>query len=187
VTNNTAGSITLGTPAVTVTAPFANTSATTCTNGKIIASKGTCVISVTFKPTVVGFVKGSVSLFDNDPTSPQSAVLRGTGTAIKFTPASINFGTVNRGTTVPDTVTVSNVGTTTVTFTGAEISGTNSADFGQSGGNPPCGGSLKAGASCNFSATFDPSKDAAESATYKLYDNSPGSPQTLPLTGKGQN
>jgi hypothetical protein len=83
--------------------------------------------------------------------------------------------------------TVSNVGTTTVTFTGAEIAGTNSADFGQNGGNPPCSGSLKAGATCNFSVTSDPSKDATESATYKLYDNSPGSPQTLPLTGKGQN
>jgi sugar lactone lactonase YvrE len=187
VTNNTAGSITLGTPAVTATVPFLNMSTTTCTNGKIIASKGTCVINVAFKPTVVGFVKGSVSLFDNDPTSPQSATLRGTGTGIKFTPASINFGTVNRGTTVSDTVTVANVGTTTVTFTGAEISGTNSADFGQSGGNPPCGGSLKAGASCNFSVTFDPSKDAVENAAYKLFDNSPGSPQTLPLTGKGQN
>jgi hypothetical protein len=160
--------VTLSTSAVTVSAPFVNASGTTCTNCKVLA-------------------KGTVSLFDNDPTSPQSATLRGTGTAIKFTPASINFGTVNRGTTVSDTVTVSNVGTTTVTFTGAEIAGTNSADFGQSGGNPPCGGSLKAGTTCNFSVTFDPSKDANESATNKLYDNSPGSPQTLPMTGKGQN
>src|SRR5260370_21451349 len=41
VTNNNSGSITLGNPAVTVTAPFLNTSTTTCTNGKIIVSKAT--------------------------------------------------------------------------------------------------------------------------------------------------
>jgi sugar lactone lactonase YvrE len=186
VTNNTAGNVTLSASAVTVTAPFVNASGTTCTNGKVLAAKATCIINVSFKPTVVGLAKGSVSLFDNDPTSPQSATLRGTGTGIKFTPASINFGTVTRGQTVSDTVTIYNVGTTTVTFTGAEISGTNSADFGQSGGNPPCSGSLKAGANCNFSVSFDPSKVGTENATYKVFDNSPGSPQTLPLTGKGQ-
>jgi hypothetical protein len=112
--------------------------------------------------------------------------LRGVGTGVKFTPSPISFGTVTRGTTVSKTVTVANVGTTTITFTGAEISGTNSADFGQSGGNPPCSGSLNAGANCTFTVTFDPSKVGTENATYKLYDNSPGSPQTLPLTGKGQ-
>jgi trimeric autotransporter adhesin len=184
VTNNTAGNVTLSASAVTVSAPFVNASGTTCTNGKVLAAKATCIINVSFKPTVAGLAKGTVSLFDNDPTSPQSATLRGTGTGIKFTPTSINFGTVTRGQTVSDTVTVSNVGTTTVTFTGAEISGTNSADFGDSP-NPPCG-TLVAGASCNFTVTFDPTKVGTESATYKVFDNSPGSPQTLPLTGKGQ-
>jgi hypothetical protein len=187
VTNNTAAAITLKTPAVSVTAPFLNTSATTCTNGKVIAATGTCFIYVAFKPTAAGLAKGTVSLFDNDSTSPQTAALEGAGTTVRLTPAPINFGIVNRGATVYNTVTVKNVGATTVTFTGAEISGPNSADFGQSGGNPPCSGLLIAGASCTFSVSFDPSKDAAESATYKLYDNSPGSPQTLPLKGTGQN
>jgi len=187
VTNNTTGNVTLSTPAVTVAAPFVNASGTTCTNGKVLAAKATCIINVSFKPTVAGLAKGTVTLSDNDPTSPQSATLRGTGTGIKFAPNPVNFNSVNRGTTATVTVTLYNVGTTTITFTGAEISGANSADFGQSGGNPPCSGSLKAGANCPFNVTFDPSKDATENATYKLYDNSPGSPQTLPMTGKGQN
>jgi hypothetical protein len=187
VTNNTAGPVTLGATAINVTAPFFTLATTTCTNNLVLASSATCFIYVTYRPTVVGLVTGKLSLLDSDPTSPQSIALRGTGTGISFTPFSVSFGLVNRGTTVYSTITVKNVGTTTVTFTGGAISGTNSADFGQSGGNPPCSGFLIAGASCTFSVSFNPSKDALESATYKLYDNSPGSPQLLKLSGTGQN
>ena len=81
---------------------------------------------------------------------------------------------------------IRNVGTTTVTFLGWEISGANSGDFNETSGDPPCSGSLLAGASCNITVTFDPSKTGSEAATYKVFDNSPGSPQTLALSGKGQ-
>ena len=164
-----------------------NSGATTCTNGLVIASHGTCLIYVIFKPTVVGLATGTVSLGDSDSTSPQTATLRGTGTGIKFTPTAVAFGNVNRGTQVFNAVTVKNVGTTTITFTGSEISGVNSADFSQNGGAVPCSGSLVAGASCTFNVYFDPSVDGNEVATYKLFDNSPGSPQLLYLTGTGQN
>jgi hypothetical protein len=33
---------------------------------------------------------------------------------------------------------------------------------------------------------FTPSKVGAEKATYKVFDNSPGSPQSLALSGTGQ-
>ena len=186
LTNNTGVSITLSNPAVTVTGPFASASSTTCTNNLVLAKLATCFVNVDFKPTVVGFASGTLSIADTDVTSPQTAALQGVGTGIKFSTTSINFGTVTRGQTVSDTVTVYNVGTTTVTFKGAEIQGTNSADFGSTSGNPPCNGSLLAGANCTFSLTFDPSIVGSESATYKLFDNSPGSPQTIAVKGTGQ-
>jgi sugar lactone lactonase YvrE len=186
LTNNTGVSITLSNPAVTVTGPFASASSTTCTNSLVLAKLATCFVNVDFKPTVVGFASGTLSIADTDVTSPQTAALQGVGTGIKFSTTSINFGTVTRGQTVSDTVTVYNVGTTTVTFKGAEIQGTNSADFGSTSGNPPCNGSLLAGANCTFSLTFDPSIVGSESATYKLFDNSPGSPQTIAVKGTGQ-
>jgi hypothetical protein len=40
-------------------------------------------------------------------------------------------------------------------------------------------------APCTFTVTFTPSIMRTESATYLVYDNSPGSPQSLPLTGTG--
>jgi len=192
VTNNTGVSITLGNPAVTVTPAFnIATATTTCTNSLVVAASGTCVISVTFKPTVVGFAQGTVSIADSDVTSPQSVPLQGYGTGIKFTPSTVNFGTVTRGTQVSSTVTITNVGTTNVFFTGAELSGTNSADFSVNyGDNAPCNNTasnpLKPAGTCQITVYMIPSKVGAENGSYKVFDNSVGSPQVLTLTGKGQ-
>ena len=42
------------------------------------------------------------------------------------------------------------------------------------------------GGTCQLTVYFDPTKVGAESATYKVFDNSVGSPQTLPMAGTGQ-
>jgi hypothetical protein len=191
LTNNTGVNITLGNPAVTLTGPFVNASGTTCTNGAVLANTGTCIVNVAFKPTALGFVKGSLSVADSDVTSPQTVDLRGTGTGIKFTPASVNFGTVNKGTQVSSTVTITNVGPTAVAFTGAEVVGPNSANFSVNySTNPPCNNGtntpLLPGATCQITVYFLPTVVGAESAKYKVFDNSPGSPQALPLAGRGQ-
>jgi Abnormal spindle-like microcephaly-assoc'd, ASPM-SPD-2-Hydin/NHL repeat len=191
LTNNTGVSLTLSNPAITMTGPFTNAATTTCTNSLVIAASGTCVINVTFKPAAVGFALGSVKVNDSDVTTPQSVVLQGYGTGIKFTPATVNFGTVTRGTQVSSTVTITNVGTTNVYFTGAELAGTNSADFSVNyGDNAPCNNTasnpLKPAGTCQITVYFDPSKVGTENSSYKVFDNSVGSPQSLALTGKGQ-
>ncbi len=191
LTNNTGVSITLSNPAITVSAPFASASSTTCTNSLVIAATGTCIINVNFKPTAVGFAIGSLKVNDSDITSPQSVSLQGYGTGIKFSSNTINFGTVTRGQTVSSTVTITNVGTTNVSFTGAEISGTQSADFSDNyGDGAPCNNystnPLKPGGTCQVTVSFDPSIVGTENASYKVFDNTIGSPQSLSLTGKGQ-
>jgi hypothetical protein len=128
---------------------------------------------------------------DSDVTSPQSVQLQGNGTGIKFTPATVNFGTVTKGHLVSSTATITNVGTTKVFFSGGEISGTNSADFTDNyNDNPPCNNSatnpLLPGKTCQITVSFNPSKVGTENAAYKVFDNSVGSPQSLTLTGKGQ-
>ncbi|HUA16647.1 MAG TPA: choice-of-anchor D domain-containing protein [Verrucomicrobiae bacterium] len=191
LTNNTGASITLANPAVSVTGPFVVATTTTCTPDLVIASTGTCVINVEFKPTVVGFASGSVSVFDNDVTGAQSVALQGYGTAVKFTPGSVTFGATNRGTQVYASVTITNEGKTPVAFTGGEISGANSADFSVSSNvNPPCNNGsstpLQPGKTCQITVYFDPSIVGSESATFKVFDNSVGSPQTMSLKGTGQ-
>jgi|HubBroStandDraft_2_1064218.scaffolds.fasta_scaffold00529_9 hypothetical protein len=184
--NSTGNTLTLGNPALTVTTGFViNKSVTTCTNGLQIAASGNCVIGVQFKPTVIGYQTGTLSVADSDTTSPQTAALSGTGISIGFTPTSVNFGTVTDGQcSSQDTVTVANSGPTTVTFTGSDIVGPNSPDFREN--NSTCGSSLTSGANCNIVVQFCPVTTKKESATYELFDNSLGSPQKLPMTGTGQ-
>jgi hypothetical protein len=183
LTNNDTASITLGTTALTFSGPFVSASGTTCTNGLVVASKGTCIIEVQFEPTAVGYVTGTLSVSDSDTTSPQTVALAGTGTAVMFSPTSINFGDVTDGTQVSATTTLTNVGTTTLNLIGFELSGANSADFSYSA---PCGSTMAAGATCTITIYFTPTTTKSESAKFKLFDNSRGSPQTVALVGTGQ-
>jgi len=186
LTNTTGASITLGNPPVSVTGPFPIAAGTTCTKGKVVANKGTCLIYVAFLPTAPGYVTGSLSVTDTDASSPQTVALSGTGTAIKFTPSAVNFGTVGIGFPVSTAITVTNVGAHTVTFAAVNIN-SSIADFSTNAGEPPCGGPLAPAATCTFSVFFTPSVVANESATLQLFDNSASSPQTLALSGTGSN
>jgi hypothetical protein len=187
LTNSTGVSLTLGSPALSVTGPFAIATSGTCTNGLVLgttSSTDTCTIEVAFKPTVVGYASGTLSITDSDVTSPQTVALSGTGTSIKLSPASINFGDVTDGTQVNSTVTVTNEGTTTVGISALDLDGANSADFSYSNG---CGSSVAAGTNCAITVYFDPSQVGAEKATLKIIDSATGSPQTVALSGTGQN
>jgi len=187
LTNSTGAALTLGTHALSVSGPFLTTNASTCTNGKVIAVSGTCFIYAEFVPTVSGYVAGAITVTDSDGTSPQTVALVGTGTLIKFTPSVVNFGIVAVGIEVSATVSITNVGQTTVTLTSATINGGALAkDFSATGYEPPCGGTLAPAAVCTFTAYFTPSITGSESASYLLFDSSVGSPQTLSLTGQGQ-
>lgn len=129
---------------------------------------------------------GSLSVTDSDASSPQTVALSGIGTGVDFTPSSVNFGTSDDGVQVQSTVTITNVSGAPITFSAWTITGPNAADFYSSLGDPPCGTNMAPGAICTFTMYFKPSIVGAESATLSVYDNSPGSPQTLALTGTGQ-
>jgi hypothetical protein len=96
---------------------------------------------------------------------------------------SLSFGAVVLGTSSPaKTVTLTNVGTTTLTMSGIAITGTNAGDFAQT---HTCGSSLAAGASCTVSVAFKPTQIGNRSGTLSVTDNAPGSPQTVSLSGTG--
>jgi len=98
----------------------------TCT-GAITTS---CAIGVTFTPTALGAAaKSELIIHNNDPTNPQLVALTGTGTEVTLTPNPLAFGTVASG-SVALPVTVTNVGTTALTFSKAPtITGTGSTNF----------------------------------------------------------
>jgi hypothetical protein len=160
--------------------PFAQTN--TC-SGANLKPSASCTISVTFKPKSKGILKGSVSLADNAPGSPQTLPLTGSGTDLQFGPASEAFGRQPVGTgSLPRKISLTNKSHATVTITEVSISGADEGDFTQTN---TCGNSLASGAHCFITVTFTPTAKGKRTADVSVTDNGGGSPQTASLTGTG--
>jgi hypothetical protein len=171
-------SVTVG--SITTSGDFAQTN-----NCATVAPGATCNANITFNPTHPGTRHGTLTFDSNAPASPQTVGLTGAATDISLSPTRLNFGTYPVGTaSAPKTVTVTNVGSTVVTFTAIGIKGTDPQDFVISNNNCP---SLAPGASCPVSVEFKPTAAGTRTATLEFSDNGGASPQTVSLTGKGTN
>jgi hypothetical protein len=102
---------------------------------------------------------------------------------LTFSASSLNFGLLQIGLTSPSqTVTVTNVSTHSVSFTGIAKSG----DYSESN-TCPTTTPLASGQNCTITVTFSPTKAGTRTGAVTLKDNSPGSPtQTIALTGTGE-
>jgi hypothetical protein len=109
--------------------------------------------------------------------------LTGIGTEVKLSPGSVVFPTQVVGTqSSAKVVTLTNVGTSTLTISSISLTGANAGDFTQT---HTCGSTLGAGASCTISVTFHPSAIGTRNAEISISDNGGGSPQLVPLSGTG--
>jgi len=154
----------------------------TNTCGSSLAPSGTCTISVTFTPTALGNRAASVTIADDAPGSPQTVGLTGSGmTTIALSPSTVTFASQFVGTSgLPQSVTITNSGVSPVTISSIT---TSPSDFGSLNA---CGSSVVPGASCSVGVFFDPATSGARTGTLTITDSAPGSPQTLALTGMGQ-
>jgi hypothetical protein len=126
-----------------------------------------------------------LQITDNGVNSPQNVSLSGVGTAVSLSVKKLTFGMMAVGTSsAAKDITVTNVGTVSVSFTGTRvnIAGTNPQDFSQTN---TCGASLGAGQSCTVSVTFKPTATGSRSASVNITDNGGGSPQKVDLFGTG--
>jgi hypothetical protein len=174
------GNDTLTISSITASGDFAQTN--TC--GSSLAAGASCTISVTFTPTTTGARTGVVTVTDNASTSPQTASLTGTGIApaVSFVPASLSFASqIINTSSSPQTVTVKNVGSATLTITSIQLTGANASDFSLTSA---CGTSLAVGKSCTVTVTFSPTAGGTLTAAISVTDNAAGSPQTVPITGQ---
>ncbi len=127
---------------------------------------------------------GNGTLTVTDGSGTQTVTVTGTATPLKFTPASVNFGTVKVGTTsAAKAVAVANVGKTTLTLSSVVIGGTNTGDFAITANT--CGSILTAGATCKITVTFTPAATGARSGNVTIKDNDPVSSQKILLSGTG--
>jgi len=151
---------------------FAVAAGTTCTNGAVIATGGTCFINVTFTPSTTGLRSSTLNIYAEGTTASFAAdAVSGTGirAAVTFSGSTaLTTGTAN-GTTKNVLTTITNSGTaplviSSIGFTSISA-GTNPGTF--SVANPgtlgtaatacPIGGAgLAAGAFCRVTVTYTP-------------------------------
>ena len=164
---------------ITTAAPFSQTNNCPST----LAVNANCEIQVTFTPTDYGVVNGTLSVTDNATGSPQKVALSGTGTAVVLSPTAIEFGNQKVGTSsVPIKVTLSNLGTSSLSITQIAIKGADPNDFSQTNN---CGSSVPPQSKCTITVTFTPTVKGSRSANVSITDNDPTSPQAVPLSGNG--
>ena len=104
---------------------------------------------------------------------------------ISFSPATINFGTVNVGRmSAAQTLTLTNGGTASVTITSLVVGGTNPIDFRRIGGTCAVLGVLAPGSSCTVAMVFAPTAAGGRYATLSAGTASGSASATLSATGK---
>ncbi len=157
----------------------------TC-NSVQLAVGATCQISVSFRPLLAGARTTTLSIATNSPAGPLIVSLSGTGLAappptVTVLPATLTFPSQFVGTSgLPKNVTLTNTGSAAFSIASVVVA---PADFGQLNS---CGNSLAAGATCSIGVFFDPTVSGARAGTLTITDAAAGSPQTVPLSGTGQ-
>jgi hypothetical protein len=182
VTNVSGHSVTFTSIASSGDFSQSNTCPTTPTT---ITAGQSCTITITFTPTATGTRKGAVTLKDNCPGSAtQNISLTGTGEtlALGFTPASLNFGSVVVGSSIPQSATLTNDGAAAVNITGVAISPANGT-YTQTNNCPT---TLGVQQTCTFQIVFTPPDVFTYKATLSI-SNSAGAAASLPLSGTGLN
>ena len=153
----------------------------TCLNLAVVPG-ASCAVQVTFTPTAIGTRTGQLTVFANVSGGQFTVSLNGTGAAlpiINLTPTTVNFGSVEVGTTsLPLQVTASNGSASPVPITSLTVS----PPFEISGNS--CGTSqLAANTACQMTIEFAPIAAGAASGTLTMTDN--GGTQTVQLSGNG--
>jgi hypothetical protein len=170
---------------ISVSGTNANEFAESNSCGASLGSGANCVINVTFTPGAMGTRSAVLTITDSAIGSPQTVSLTGTGVpSAAVSPTSLTFQSQIQGTTSSSqTVILTNSQTTALSITSIAISGANAGEFEQSGN---CGTSVGAGATCTLAVNFTPGGGGTRNASLVIAYSGTGSPQTVALSGVGQ-
>ena len=156
-------------------------SANTCAGATLGLGKF-CKVSVTFTPTILAKVTGTLTFTDNTSNSPQKVALSGAGIEpATLTPAKTTYAAQVVGTTsAAKTFTLTN--SQNLVLTGIAV--TTSGDFAVSA--TTCSSSLGAKGKCTISVTFTPTAIGTRTGQLSVSDSASNSPQASTLTGTGK-
>src|SRR5579863_8039651 len=141
--------------------------------------------AVFFKPTTTGTSSATISITSNASSSPVTVNLTGAGViasnpSISVTPTAVSFGNQTVKTLASQTVTLSNTGSADLAISQASVTG---AGYSMSGLNAPM--TVAAGASANFTVSFQPIATGVASGSISIVSDASPSPLTVSLTGTG--
>ncbi|MBV9303612.1 MAG: choice-of-anchor D domain-containing protein [Acidobacteriaceae bacterium] len=183
VTITNVGTTTLTFTSITLTGSDSGDFALSKTCGSVLAKNASCSVSVTFKPKTTGTRTADVSIADNGGGSPQLISLTGSATQAKVSPTSLTFPSTTVGkSSMAQSITLTNVGKTTLTIKSIALGGSHSADYHLS---KTCGSSLAASKSCTITVTLMPKAKGNRTAEVIITDSDITSPQIIPLKGTG--
>ncbi len=181
VTVTNTGNIALTVSGITVdgsdAADFA-LDADTCT-GTLLAVSTNCTAEVTFTPAASGNRSANLTV-GTDALAPSIFAVGGIGTqpGVSLTPATLNFGSQNTGTSsAAQTVTLTNTGNSALGIANIGVSGA----YAQTN---TCAASLAAGASCEIDVVFSPVGGGPAAGTLTVSSDAPAAP-TVSLSGSG--
>jgi hypothetical protein len=144
----------------------------------VIPPGGACFLTVGFSPTAPGPRSGTLTIFDDDATSPQVISLSGIGTAVAVSTTSLEYPVQMVGVTSSQIVTLTNVYTKPLAVGGIRASG----DFSE---RNDCDRWLAPNSSCNITVAFSPTDVGPREGTLVLNEKDPSSPQSVTLSGFG--
>jgi len=157
--------------------------------GKTLKPGLACDFMITFTPTAVRTRVGTLTINDDDASSPQTIALTGTGSAVNIAPGypGLVYKFVNFGSNMTLQANLTNLGSSSVHISSVSIMGMNAQDFSQTNN---CGNSLMPGQKCIFKVTYTPVPQdyrlgGFEIANLVVNDGAPGSPHTVRLEGVG--
>jgi Abnormal spindle-like microcephaly-assoc'd, ASPM-SPD-2-Hydin/FG-GAP-like repeat len=152
-----------------------------------MAADASCTFNVTFTPGASGARSASLTVTDNAAGSPHAVTLTGTGQVQPTATLSLSTltfaATVSGVSSASQMVTLTNNGGAALAITSIALSGANPGDFMESNG---CGASLAASANCTITVTFKPTAGGARAAAVTLTDGAANSPQSIALSGTGE-
>jgi len=187
VTITNTGYLSLKISGIAITGTDAGDFSQTNTCGTHLAVGVSCTIGVIFAPDQPGPLTASVTITDNGAGSPQSIALSGTGVTsgpnVTLSATSLIFATqVVGSTSAAQSVMVANYGTSALTITAIQVTGTDPLAFAETN---TCPASLAVGLSCTISVSFTPNQRGPVTANLSIVDNASGSPQAVGLQGTG--
>jgi hypothetical protein len=181
LTNNGTAAITINS-LVYSDSEYSEDASSTCTSS--LAGSSSCIIYTDFSPTTSGTRPATLVITDSDPSSPSTIKLTGQGEGLTLSATLFNLGTVHVGTTgtTKGKLTLTNIGTATITLTSLVFSDSEYSEDATS----TCGSSLGTSSSCIIYIDFTPNATGTRPGSLVITDSDPSSPSTITLTGTGE-